>query len=188
MVFTMSIYVLESAEQAFCDDGITKNSIEKFFMILMSPIWPVYTVIKTSWKQFHCQAISSNPQKDKEEIEKLAKISNRAHLIEVCFESSLQPLIQLHAILGLLLQKKLLENDDFSWAQTMEAFWKKDLVKIFDLRETFNPQVLLSMFVRCIRWGKHVPSSSINNIQMAQFLFCIELIIYATFCLSPIIC
>ena len=144
MVLTMSIYVLESAQQAFCDDSITKKTIEKFVMILMSPIWPVFMVIKTCWKQFHCEAISSNPQKDKEEIEKLAKVSNRAHLIEVCFESSIQPLIQLHAILGQLLQQKVLENDDFSWGQTMEAFWKKDLVTIFDLSQNFNPQVLLS--------------------------------------------
>ena len=146
MVFTMSIYVLESAQQAFCDDSITKKSIEKFFMILMSPIWPVFTVIKTCWKQFQCEAFSSNEttKKDNEKIEKLAKISNRAHLIEVVFESSLQPLIQLHAILGQLLQQKVLENDDFSWAQTIEAFWKKDLVTIFDLRQNFNPQVLLS--------------------------------------------
>ena len=144
MVFTMSIYVLESAQQAFYDDSINKKSIEKFFMILMSPIWPVFMVIKTCWKRFHCEAISDNPQKDNEEIEKLAKVSNRAHLIEVCFESSIQPLIQLHAILGQLLQQKVLQNEDFSWAQTMEAFWKKDLVTIFDLRQNFNPQVLLS--------------------------------------------
>ena len=81
MILTMVMFVLESVYEAFFTDH--KKPVEKFFMMLLSPIWPVYTLFKTSWRQFYAEAYSSNPKKDTEEIEKLTKISNRAHLIEV---------------------------------------------------------------------------------------------------------
>ena len=82
------------------------TTIQKLFTLLLSPIWPVVTLIKTQWKQFKYEAIPEDPREEKEEIEKLTQISNRAHLIEVSMESSLQPLIQLHVILNLIVRQK----------------------------------------------------------------------------------
>ena len=66
----------------------------------------------------------------------------KVSLIKVCIESSLQPLIQLHVILGRLLEKSLIdENANLNWAQTMEAFVTKDLLTIFNISQAFNPQV-----------------------------------------------
>ena len=68
----------------------------------------------------------------------------KVSLIKVCIESSLQPLIQLHVILGRLLTKSLIdENANLNWAQTMEAFVKKDLLTIFNISQAFNPQVIM---------------------------------------------
>ena len=82
MILTMVMFVLESVYEAFFTK-VNKKPVEKFFMLLLSPIWPVYTLFKTSLRQFYAKAYPSNPKKDTEEIEKLTKISNRAHLIEV---------------------------------------------------------------------------------------------------------
>ena len=71
-------------------------------------------------------------------------LTNRAHLIEVCIESSLQPLIQLHVILKLILNQNVIDGkSDFDWTKAMEAFWEKDLIKIFKIGQQigFNPQV-----------------------------------------------
>ena len=81
MILTMVMFVLEAIYEAFFMGH--KKPIEKFFMLLLSPIWPVYTLFKTSWKQFYSEAYSTSPKKDLEEIEELTKVSNRAHLIEV---------------------------------------------------------------------------------------------------------
>ena len=82
MILTMVMFVLESVYEAFFTK-VHKKPVEKFFMLLLSPIWPVYTLFKTSLRQFYAKAYPSNPKNDIEEIEKLTKISNRAHLIEV---------------------------------------------------------------------------------------------------------
>ena len=82
MILTMVMFMLESVYEAFFTK-VHKKPVEKFFMLLLSPIWPVYTLFKTSLRQFNAEAYPSNSQKDIEEIEKLAEISNRAHLIEV---------------------------------------------------------------------------------------------------------
>jgi hypothetical protein len=66
----------------------------------------------------------------------------KVSLIKVSIESSLQPLIQLHVILARLLEKSIIDgNANINWAQTMEAFVRKDLLTIFNISQAFNPQV-----------------------------------------------
>ena len=119
-----------------------KNFFGGILCLIISPIWPIITLTMTSWKQFR-QSISSDPKKESEDIEKLTTLSNRSHLIEVCFESSLQPLVQLHVILNELLKASSILNSSnaFDWTKALEAFWNKDLMQILDLKQSFNPQV-----------------------------------------------
>ena len=66
----------------------------------------------------------------------------KVSLIKVSIESSLQPLIQLHVILATLLEKSIIDgNANITFAQTMEAFMKKDVLTIFNVSQAFNPQV-----------------------------------------------
>ena len=101
MILTLVMFALEYVYEVSLDVSSyaesykdLKNHGEKFFMLLWSlfkiiskflliPIWPVYTLFKTSLRKFYAEAYPSDPKKDIEEIEKLTKISNRAHLIEV---------------------------------------------------------------------------------------------------------
>ena len=143
MLLTFSMFILEAIEEVFYqEDGKKMKLLEKIFIILLSPIWPVYTLMKTTWKQFNAETISEDPKRDNKEIKELAKISNRAHLIEVCFESSLQPLIQLHVILSKIIEQNLIDNENFDWMEAMTAFWQKDVLTIFNVSQKFNPQVL----------------------------------------------
>ena len=140
MVLTVLMYVLEAIEEVFWEEARKKMTrLEKGLTLLLSPIWPMFTLVKTSWNQFKSEAISEDSKKEKKKIEKLTQTSNRAHLIEVSMESSLQPLIQLHAILSQLLKKGGLTG--FSWTKAMEAFWEKDIMTILDLGQDFNTQV-----------------------------------------------
>ena len=66
--------------------------------ILLSPIWPIWSLLLTSWTTFLTKIGLSDVEKDKDKLKRLSKVSNRAHLIEVCTESSIQPLIQLFGI------------------------------------------------------------------------------------------
>ena len=146
MLLTVCMYVLEAVEVVLCEEEAKKmTTLQKLFTLLLSPIWPVVTLIKTQWKQFKYEAIPEDPREEKEEIEKLTQISNRAHLIEVSMESSLQPLVQLHVILSQFL--KCGGEAGISWSQAMEVFWEKDLGKMFDLSQNFNPQVNQSSFL-----------------------------------------
>ena len=75
--------------------------IEKFFMLLLSPVWPVYTLFKTSWKQFYSEAYSTSPKKDLEEIEKLINQLHTMHttipptniLIQSTEDNKLHPIV-----------------------------------------------------------------------------------------------
>ena len=145
MILTALVFVLEAIKEAFYPtDKNTMPTWEKVFSLLLSPLWPIFILFKTSWKQYCYETSLKKPKEDKEEIEKLAMLTNRAHLIEVCIESSLQPLIQLHVILKLILNQNLIDGkSDFDWTKAMEAFWEKDLIKIFKIGQQigFNPQV-----------------------------------------------
>ena len=143
MLLTFVMFILEAIEEVFYqEDGKKMALLEKIFTMILSPIWPVYTLIKTTWKQFYAETVSKDPKKDNEEIKDLAKLSNRAHLIEVCFESSLQPLIQLHVILIKIIEQNLINNENFDWMEAMTAFWQKDVLTIFNVSQKFNPQVI----------------------------------------------
>ena len=141
MLLTVCMYMLEAVEEVVCNKERKKaTTLQKVFTILSFPIWPVYTIVKTLWKQFKAEALPEDAREEKEEIERLTQISSRAHLIEVSMESSLQPLIQLHVLLTQFLNKS--GQTAISWTEAMEAFWEKDLVTIFNLQK-FNPQVIM---------------------------------------------
>ena len=143
MLLTFLMFILEAVEEVFYqEDGKKITLSEKIFTMISSPFWPVYTLIKTTWKQFYAETVSEDPNRDNEEIKELAKLSNRAHLIEVCFESSLQPLIQLHVILSKIIEQNLINKENFDWMEAMTAFWQKDVLTIFNVSQKFNPQVL----------------------------------------------
>ena len=142
MLLTLMMFVLEAIEEVFYGEHSKKmKPREKIFKLLVAPIWPVFTSFKTSCKQFHAETISENPKKEKEAIKKLTNISNRAHLIEVCMESSIQPLVQLHVILTQVICQNITKYAQFDWVEALTAFWKKDMLTIFDLTKSFNPQV-----------------------------------------------
>ena len=143
MLLTFLMFILEAVEEVFYqEDGKKITLSEKIFTMISSPFWPVYTLIKTTWKQFYAETVSEDPNRDNEEIKELAKLSNRAHLIEVCFESSLQPLIQLHVILSKIIEQNLINKENFDWMEAMTAFWQKDVLTIFNVGQKFNPQVI----------------------------------------------
>ena len=145
MILTALMFVVEAIEEAlYSKDKKKMPTWEKGISLLLSPIWPIFILLKTSWKQYCYETSFKKPKEDKEEIEKLSMLTNRAHLIEVCIESSLQPLIQLHVILKLILNQNLIDGkSDFDWTKAMEAFWERDLIKIFKIGQQigFNPQV-----------------------------------------------
>ena len=145
MLLTALMFVVEAIEEALYQAHNKKiPTWEKVISLLLSPIWPIFILFKTSWKQYCYETSFKKPKEDKEEIEKLTMLTNRAYLIEVCIESSLQPLIQLHVILKLILNQNLIDGkSDFDWTKAMEAFWEKDLIKIFKIGQQigFNPQV-----------------------------------------------
>ena len=145
MLLTALMFVVEAIEEAlYSKDKKKMPTWEKVISLLLSPLWPIFILFKTSWKQYCYEASFTKPKEDKKEIENLTMLTNRAHLIEVCIESSLQPLIQLHVILKLILNQNLIDGkSDFDWTKAMEAFWERDLIKIFKIGQQigFNPQV-----------------------------------------------
>ena len=149
MLLTAVMFVLEAIEEVYCPTTKNKMSTcEKVLTILLSPIWPILILAKSSWKQYCYEASSTKSKEDKKEIEKLTILSSNAHLIEVSVESSLQPLVQLHVILKQICMHNNIEGQKthLDWSQAMEEFWKKDLLSIIrmDFRNKqigFNPQV-----------------------------------------------
>ena len=67
-------------------------------MVLFSPILPVYALFMKSYSNFKLLTSSKDRENRKDQLKRLTKVSNQAHLIEVCLESSLQPIVQLFSI------------------------------------------------------------------------------------------
>lgn len=123
MIISSGFYLLEAIEEAFYKEN-THGCVEKFFMILCFPIWPVYSIVASSCKIFKSKIDSSDPEKEEGKIKKLTKMSNRGHLIEVCTESALQPLVQLYSIyIGLMTADFTRTNSD--WKDTLGCFMSK---------------------------------------------------------------
>jgi hypothetical protein len=107
MIFATVFLMLDAIEETFFRVYSTDISTgEKVFNILLSPIWPIWSLLLTSWTSFSTKIGLSDVEKDKDKLKRLSKVSNRAHLIEVCTESSIQPLIQIFGI-----YKGLVESD-----------------------------------------------------------------------------
>ena len=99
MILSVVFLMLDAIEETFFRDYSTDISTgEKVVNILLSPIWPIWSLLLTSWTSFSAKIGLSDVEKDKDKLKRLSKVSNRAHLIEVCTESSIQPLIQLFGI------------------------------------------------------------------------------------------
>ena len=157
MLLTAVMFVLEAIEEVYCPTTKKKMSTcEKVWTILLSPIWPILILAKSSWKEYCYEASSTKSKEDKKEIEKLTILSSNAHLIEVSVESSLQPLVQLHVILKQICIHNIIDGkSDFDWSQAMEEFWKKDLLSMIrmDFRTKqigFNPQVKFRQNLKCL--------------------------------------
>ena len=99
MILSVVFLMLDAIEETFYRDYSTDISTgEKVVNILLSPIWPIWSLLLTSWTTFSTKIGLSDVEKDKDKLKRLSQVSNRAHLIEVCTESSIQPLIQLFGI------------------------------------------------------------------------------------------
>ena len=116
MIIAVTFFML----YGFQESQNEKTRIRKILLILFSPILPVYTLFARSWTNYKLETQLNEAENDKDELKRLTRMSNQAHLIEVCTESTLQPLVQLFSIFSGLMEAYS-RQENTKWDETIDA-------------------------------------------------------------------
>ena len=121
MIIAVMFFMLFGFEESQNETGRAR----KILLIVCSPILPVYTLLAKSWTSYKIETEFHDAENDKDELKRLTRISNQAHLIEVCTESSLQPLVQLFSIFSGLMEAYS-KQENTKWDETVDALLAAD--------------------------------------------------------------
>ena len=125
MILAGIFFVLLAIEELVNESGTIKRTL----MIIFSPILPVYTLLQKAIGNYKLETEISDTENYEEEVKRLTKISNQAHLIEVCTESSIQPLVQLFSIFAGLMDT-FSENGTSELKVIIKAFHEKNYSEV----------------------------------------------------------
>ena len=125
MIIAVMFFMLFGFEESQNETGRAR----KILLIVCSPILPVYTLLAKSWTTYKIETEFHDAENDKDELKRLTRISNQAHLIEVCTESSLQPLVQLFSIFSGLMEAYS-KQENTKWDETVDALLAADWSKV----------------------------------------------------------
>ena len=140
MVICLALNIMDAIEETFYQANKELSTAEIICNLIFAPIWPIYTLVLMSWALFRSKTNFGKEEENKDELKRLTKISNKAHLIEVCTESSLQPLVQFFIIFSALLPKfyfglhpwaEVLRKESGSLTKTLKEIqsWEWDFSK-----------------------------------------------------------
>ena len=135
--------MLDAIEETFFRNSNDISTGEKVFNILLSPIWPIWSLLLTSWTSFSTKIGLSDVEKDKDKLKRLSQVSNRAHLIEVCTESSIQPLIQIFGIYKGLIETSALSKTNDEWNGFVNATLAGNWSELGERLDTSNSTLQL---------------------------------------------
>ena len=151
MILSVVFLMLDAIEETFFRDYSTDISTgEKVINILLSPIWPIWSLLLTSWTSFSTKIGLSDVEKDKDKLKRLSQVSNRAHLIEVCTESSIQPLIQIFGIYQGLIESSALSKTNDEWSGFLNATLAGDWSELGEHLDTSNSTLQLWSFLTSV--------------------------------------
>ena len=128
MMIGVAFFALYSIEESQMEKRIRR----KILLIFFSPILPVYTHFVRSWTAYQLETQLNEAENDKNELKRLTRNSNQAHLIEVCTESSLQPLVQLFSIFSGLMEAYS-SQENTKWDETIDALLAAHWSKVIQL-------------------------------------------------------
>ena len=135
MIISVILNILDAIEETFNEANKELTISKKICNMIFSPIWPIYTLVLMSWAQFRSKTDDGKEEKHKEELKRLTKISNHAHLIEVCTESSLQPLVQFFIIFLALIGRNVTSDAKNEVTSFYNATLAKDWSKFGEILE-----------------------------------------------------
>ena len=147
MVISVILNILDAIEETFHEKNRNMRKTKKVCNMIFSPIWPVYTIVLMSWANFRSKIDFGKEEENKDKLKRLIKISNHAHLTEVCTESSLQPLVQFFIIFNALRGKAISSHISNVFNS---AFDTKDWSELVKLLEDSNVTLQLWSFVTSV--------------------------------------
>ena len=142
--------MLDAIEETFFRNSNDISTGEKLFNILLSPIWPIWSLLLSSWTSFSTKIGLSDIEKDKDKLKRLSQVSNRAHLIEVCTESSIQPLVQLFGIYKGLVESSDLNQTNAELSGFLNATLAGDWSELGEHLDTSNSTLQLWSFLTSV--------------------------------------
>jgi len=103
-----------------------------------------------SWALFRSKTNFGKEEENKDELKRLTKISNKAHLIEVCTESSLQPLVQFFIIFSALLPNDVTSDASNTIKNAINLLLEKNWAELGLLLERSNITLQLWSFLTSV--------------------------------------
>ena len=95
----------------------TKNCIKILVNILCICLWPLMSIVRLFWSTFMFETSQGEEKtgRRKDELQRIMMVRDRSHMVEICTEASLQPILQLYLVLLNLenwIQTSQVQNDE----------------------------------------------------------------------------
>ena len=96
---------------------VTKICIKTLVNIICICLWPLLSIVRLFWSTFMYETSRGEEKtgRRKDELQRIMMVRDRSHMVEICTEASLQPILQLYLVLLNLenwIQTSQVENDE----------------------------------------------------------------------------